>query len=190
MVAVGGIGAVVVVHLTPEQPYLRYLPVVVRRRRSCSRSSTSSCGATDATRLVESVSGTVAGTLVAVAVGRLGRHGPHARAASRSSSSARSRSPSGRPSSRCTSPPWLGALRHERSPRPPPVPSAARSCPDIDSLAGALLGLAVGVLVATLHALFDELPSLERRWPSLAAVTLPVTVTGHLVYVVGRVLVG
>ena len=62
--------------------------------------------------------------------------------------------------------------------------------PGIDPLAGALLGLAVGVLVATLHALFDQLPSLERRWPSLAAVTLPVTVTGILVYVVGRVLVG
>jgi hypothetical protein len=47
--------------------------------------------------------------------------------------------------------------------------------PGIDLVAGALLGLAVGVLVATLHALFDQLPSLRRRWPALAAVTLPVT---------------
>ena len=70
------------------------------------------------------------------------------------------------------------------------MPWAGCCCPAIDPLAGALLGLSVGVLVATLHALFDQLPSLERRWPSLAAVTLPVTVTGILVYVVGRVLVG
>ena len=62
--------------------------------------------------------------------------------------------------------------------------------PDIDVVAGLLLGLAVGILVATLHVLFDRLPTLERRRPALAAVTLPVTVTGILVYVVGRVLVG
>ena len=86
--------------------------------------------------------------------------------------------------------PWLGAVVTQRRRGRRRVPSAARSCRTSTSVPGCVLGLAVGVLVATLHALFDELPSLERRWPSLAAVTLPVTVTGTLVYVVGRVLVG
>jgi len=55
---------------------------------------------------------------------------------------------------------------------------------------GAILGAAVGVLVAALDALFDSLVELKRLLPSLAAATLPVTVSGAVVYIVGRVLVG
>jgi len=62
--------------------------------------------------------------------------------------------------------------------------------PGLDPLAGALLGVAVGVLVASIHELFDRLPALARVPASLAATVLPVPVTGVLVYVVGRVLVG
>ncbi|WP_028049676.1 hypothetical protein [Cellulomonas sp. URHD0024] len=187
VVGVGGTGAVVVVHLTAAQPYLRYLPLVfagavllaflneLLRRDGRER-------------LVESVSGTVTGTLVAVAAAGWVATG---------------RTPGGEPlvvvgalalsvgsvvvAFRLAT--WLGALVTS-------VAAAAAGAlggallKDIDVGPALLLGLAVGVLVATLHALFDELPSLERRWPSLAAVTLPVTVTGTLVYVVGRVLVG
>ncbi|HEX5331395.1 MAG TPA: hypothetical protein VFW79_02010, partial [Cellulomonas sp.] len=60
----------------------------------------------------------------------------------------------------------------------------------LDPVAGALLGLAVGVLVAAIHELFDRLPALSRVSASLAATVLPVPVTGVLVYVVGRVMVG
>jgi len=186
VIAIGGIAAVAVVHLTVSQPYLRSLPVVfagaillafinelVRRDGR--------------TRLVESVSGTVAGTLVAVAVAGWVATG---------------RTPGGEPivvigalalavgsvlvALRLAL--WIGAL----------VTTAAAAAagalggallPDIAVGPAVLLGLAVGILVATLHALFDQLPSLERPWPALAAVTLPVTVTGTLVYVVGRVLV-
>ncbi len=62
--------------------------------------------------------------------------------------------------------------------------------PGVDAVAGALLGLAVGVLVASLHVLFDRLRALRKRPAALAALVLPVTITGILVYVVGRVLVG
>ena len=170
-----------------EQPYLRDLPVVFAA--AILLAFVNELLRRDGrTRLVESVSGTVAGTLVAVAVAGWVAIG---------------RTPGGEPivvvgalalavGSAVVAlhlRPWVGAL----------VTAGAAAAagalgglllPAIDPLAGALLGLSVGVLVATLHALFDQLPSLERRWPSLAAVTLPVTVTGILVYVVGRVLVG
>lgn len=62
--------------------------------------------------------------------------------------------------------------------------------PGVEPLPGGVIGLAVGVLVAALHRLFDRLPAMRRRWPAVAGAVLPVTVTGILVYVVGRVLVG
>lgn len=187
VVALGGVGAVVVVHLTDTQPYLRDLPVVFAAAILLAFLN-ELLRRDGRTRLVESVSGTVAGTLVAVAAAGWVAIG---------------RTPGGEPIVVVGAlalavgsvvvalhlQPWVGAL----------VTAAAAAgagalggllLPAIDPLAGALLGLSVGVLVATLHALFDQLPSLQKRWPSLAAVTLPVTVTGILVYVVGRVLVG
>jgi len=186
VVAVGGIGAVVVVHQTPEQPYLRFLPVVFAG--AILLSFVSELVRRDGrARLVESVSGTVTGTLVAVAAAGWVATGS---------------TPEGEPlvvigalalavGSAVVAlhlATWLGAV----------VTSLAAAAagalggailPDIDVVPALVLGLAVGVLVATLHVLFDELPSLARPWPALAAVTLPVTVTGTLVYVVGRVLV-
>ncbi|WP_315095428.1 hypothetical protein [uncultured Cellulomonas sp.] len=187
VVALGGVGAVGVVHVTATQPFLRDLPVVFAAAVLLAFLN-ELLRRDGRTRLVESVSGTVAGTLVAVAVAGWVAIG---------------RTPGGEPivvvgalalavgSAVVALPlaPWVGALVTAGS-------AAAAGAlggllvPGVDPLAGAVLGLAVGILVATLHALFDQLPSLERRWPSLAAVTLPVTVTGILVYVVGRVLVG
>ncbi|GEM00401.1 hypothetical protein [Cellulomonas terrae] len=187
VVALGGVGAVAVVHLTVTQPYLRDLPVVFAAAILLAFLN-ELLRRDGRTRLVESVSGTVAGTLVAVAVAGWVAIG---------------RTPGGEPIVVVGAlalavgsvvvalhlQPWVGALAAAGA------AAAAGTLggfllPAIDPLAGALLGLAVGVLVATLHALFDQLPSLQQRWPSLAAVTLPVTVTGILVYVVGRVLVG
>ena len=59
--------------------------------------------------------------------------------------------------------------------------------PAVQLVAGAVLGVGVGVLVTALHALFDRFPALVRHLPSLAVVVLPVTVSGVLVYVAGRV---
>ncbi|NUU16648.1 hypothetical protein HP550_05220 [Cellulomonas humilata] len=187
VVALGGVGAVAVVHLTTTQPYLRDLPVVFAAAILLAFIN-ELLRRDGRTRLVESVSGTVAGTLVAVAV---------------SGWVAIGRTPGGEPivvvgalalavGSAVVAlhlAPWVGALVTAGAAAAAGT-LGALLLPGIDPLAGALLGLAVGVLVATLHALFDQLPSLQRRLPSLAAVTLPVTVTGILVYVVGRVLVG
>ncbi|WP_456846929.1 hypothetical protein [Cellulomonas sp. P5_C6] len=187
VVALGGVGAVVVVHLTTDQPFLRYLPVVFAA--SILLAFVNELLRRDGrTRLVESVSGTVAGTLVAVAVAGWVAIGRTPGAESLVVVGALALAV-GSAVVALHLAPWIGSL----------VTAGAAAgagalggllLPGIDPLAGALLGLAVGILVATLHALFDQLPSLERRWPSLAAVTLPVTVTGILVYVVGRVLVG
>ncbi len=62
--------------------------------------------------------------------------------------------------------------------------------PGVSPEAGALLGVAVGVLVAALDALFDSLVELKKVGPSLSAAALPVAVSGAVVYIVGRVLVG
>lgn len=187
VVALGGVGAVVVVHLTVTQPYLRDLPVVFAAAILLAFLN-ELLRRDGRTRLVESVSGTVAGTLVAVAVAGWVAIG---------------RTPGGEPIVVVGAlalavgsvvvalhlRPWVGALVTAGAAAGAGV-LGGLLLPAIDPLAGALLGLSVGVLVATLHALFDQLPSLQKRWPSLAAVTLPVTVTGILVYVVGRVLVG
>jgi hypothetical protein len=62
--------------------------------------------------------------------------------------------------------------------------------PDVESGTGLWAGVVSGMLVAGLRALFDQLPALGRKQAALAAIVLPVTVGGILVFVVGRVVVG
>jgi len=62
--------------------------------------------------------------------------------------------------------------------------------PEVAISNGLWTGVVSGMLVAGLRALFDQLPALERRQAAVAAIVLPVTVGGILVFVVGRVLVG
>lgn len=62
--------------------------------------------------------------------------------------------------------------------------------PAVEISNGLWTGVVSGMLVAGLRALFDQLPALERKQAALAAIVLPVTVGGILVFVVGRVLVG
>ncbi|WP_029289316.1 hypothetical protein [Cellulomonas sp. HZM] len=187
VIGLGGVAAVVAVDRTPDQPYLRYLPVVFAA--AILLAFVNELARRDGRdRLVESVSGTVAGTLVAVAAagwvaidrtpgaGSLVVNGALALAV-------------GSAVVALPLSPWLGAVVTTLVAAGAGAGSAAL-LPDVGVLAGLILGAAVGILVATLHVLFDRLPSLEQRRPALAAVTLPVTVTGILVYVVGRVLVG
>lgn len=53
---------------------------------------------------------------------------------------------------------------------------------------GVLVGLAAGVLTATVHHLFGQFPASGRLWPAISAAMLAVAVSGLPVYVVGRVL--
>lgn len=53
---------------------------------------------------------------------------------------------------------------------------------------GVLIGLSAGVLIATVHHLFGQFPSSGRVFPALSAAMLAVAVAGLPVYVLGRVL--
>lgn len=187
VVGLGGLGAVAAVHLTDAQPYLRDLPAVFAG--AVLLAFLAELARRDGrTRLVESVSGTVAGTLVAVAAAgwvAIGRSpgglslvvgGALALAVAAATVA-------------LAVPVWLGVVITVGSATAAGV-LGSLPLPGMGLATGALLGLAVGILVAALHVLLDRLPALEDRWPAIAAVTLPVTVTGVLVYVVGRVLVG
>ncbi len=187
VIAIGGVGAVLAVHGVADQPYLRYLPVVFAT--SILLAFVNELLRRDGrVRMVESVAGTVTGTLLAVSVAGWVAIG---------------RTPGGEPivvvgalalavGSALVALPlssWRAALVTTAAATAAGVLSTLL-LPDIDLLAGLVLGAAVGVLVSSLHVLFDALDSLADRLPSVAAVVLPVTVTGILVYVVGRVLVG
>ncbi len=53
---------------------------------------------------------------------------------------------------------------------------------------GVLVGLSAGVLIATVHRLFGQFPASGQVFPALAAAMLAVAVAGLPVYVLGRVL--
>jgi hypothetical protein len=187
VIALGGLAGVVAVLLTEGEPFLRNLPEVLAL--SVLLAFVHELVRRDGReRLVESVAGVVSGTLVAtcatgwVAVGRTDAGtavvvtGAVALAVASAVSAA---PPAG----------WLGAAITAAAGVAAGA-GAAALLPDVEALPGAVVGLAVGVLVATLHRLFDGLPSARGRWPCTAAAVLPVTVTGIVVYVVGRVLGG
>lgn len=187
VIALCGVGGVAVVQRTVDEPYLRGLPVVFAFSVLLAFvNELARRGGRE--RLVESVTGTVAGTLVAVtAAGWVAtQHAPGganllvAGALALAAGSAASALPFHG---------WTGAG----------VTTGASLVagglgglvlPVIDPLAGALLGIGVGVLVSSMQELFDRLPALSRRPAAVAALVVPVPVTGILVYVVGRVLVG
>ena len=187
VVALGGAGAVAVVYLTVGEPFLRALPVVFGA--SIVLTFINELLRTDGrAHLVESVSGTVSGTLIAAcsagwvatqrAPGGAGLVITGALALAVGSAVCALRVPG-----------WAGVgITTGAAVLAGGLGGAL--LPGLDPVAGALLGLAVGVLVASIHELFDRLPALARVPASLAATVLPVPVTGVLVYVVGRVLVG
>ncbi|WP_298454811.1 hypothetical protein [uncultured Cellulomonas sp.] len=187
VIALGGLGGVLAVTFTTGEPYLRELPevlalaVVLAFLHELVRRD-------GRERLVESVAAVVSGVLVAasvagwVAAGRTTGGEPVVVTGALALAV-------GSAVSAVHLAGWLSALVT--------IVAAAGAgagggalLPEVDVLPGALIGVAVGILIATLHRLFDRLPVMRRRWPAVAGAVLPVTVTGILVYVVGRVLVG
>ena len=187
VIAIGGAGGVIVVAATQGPPFLRELPIVVAL--AVLLAFVNELARQDGRlRLVESVTGTVTGVLVATAAAGW---------------VAAARSPGG------TSMVVGGAVALAFAAGFSTISlggwtaagitagvglvaggAVGAVMPDTDLLAGAVLGLAVGILVAALHVLFDRMPALDRRMAALAVVALPVSVSGILVYVVGRVLAG
>lgn len=187
VIALAGFGSVAAVQSTHVPPYLRLLPIVFafavllsfvnELTRRDGRGS-----------LVESVAGTVAGVLLAVsasswiAASRLNEGaalvvtGASALAAAAAVAALGWRG-------------WSGATATAGA----AVVAGGVVGAAVDGLAtfaAVVLALAVGVLLAALHVLFDRLRTLRLVPASIAAIVMPVAVSGVIVYGVGRVLVG
>lgn len=187
VVGLGGLAGVVAVALTDDEPFLRELPEVLAL--SVLLAFVHELVRRDGReRLVESVASTVSGVLVAataagwVAAWRTDGGlpvvvtGAFALAVGSAVSAVHVAG-------------WLSASLTIVAATGAGV-GAGLLVPGVDPLPAALVGTAVGILVAALRRLFDRLSSMQRRWSALAGSVLPVSVTGVLVYVVGRVLVG
>jgi hypothetical protein len=187
VVALGGVAATAVVLVTSAEPLLGDLPVVF----ACAvlLSFVAELARRDGReRLVESVTGTVAGTLVPVcAAGWLAAQrtpagdqvvvvGAVALAVASAVTALQMRG-------------WAGAGVTVGAATVTGLAVGA-VLGEIGPVSGLLLGVAVGVLVAAGDVLFDRLRALEHRLAGWSVAVLPVAVTGILVYVVGRVLVG
>ncbi len=187
VVGLGGLGAVAAVTVTPDDPFLQHMALVLAG--AVVLAFVNELLRRDGrVRMVESVSGTVTGTVLAVCVtgwvatsrltggDELVVAGAIALALGSAAVALRGRT-------------WVVYLVTV-------VAATAGGAlvgallPTVHLAAGVALGVGVGVLVAAMHALFDRLPALVRRVPAFAVVVLPVTVTGVLVYVAGRVLAG
>ncbi len=186
VVGLGGLGGVVAVTLTSGEPFLRELPEVLAL--SVLVAFVHELVRRDGReRLVESVAGVVSGVVVATAVAgwiAAGRtDGGTSVVVTGAVALAVGAAVSGVPLTG-----WAGVLLTVVVTAGAGA-GAGRLLRDVDPVDGSVIGLAVGLLVAALRRLFDRLPSLGRRTAALAGAVLPVTVTGVLVYVVGRVLV-
>ena len=186
VVALGGVGAAVAVAATHGQPPLRWLPVVVAL--AVLLAFVNELARQDGRiRLVESVTGTVTGVMVVTAaagwVGAGRTPGGTALVVTGAVSLAIAAAVSAVPLGV-----WTGVATTTGAAVVAGGTTGAAT--GLGLLPGAVLGLATGLLVASLHVLFDRLPALRRRLAGMAALVLPVAVSGILVYVVGRVLVG
>lgn len=187
VVALGGAGGAVVVGVTSGEPSLRDLPVVVAL--AVLLTFVNEMARQDGrARLVDSVSGTVTGVLVAAAgSGWIAADrtvaGPGlvvAGAVALAVGAAVSAVPLGG---------WVAVLVTTAA-AVIGGGAAAAVMPRIDPVTGVVLGVAVGLLVAVLHSLLEHVPALERRSAAVAGLVLPVSVSGIVVYVIGRVMLG
>ena len=67
--------------------------------------------------------------------------------------------------------------------------AAATLLPDIDTVSGLWCGLVAGIVVGALHLLLERLPARGARLAGLTASALPVAVCGIFVFVVGRMVI-
>ncbi len=193
VIALGGVGAVLTVTATKGALALRQLPVVLAL--AILLAFVNELARQDGRRrLVDSVAGTVTGLLVATAAsGWVASErmpgGSYLVVAGAVSLAFASFVSFGAGVSAVSHREWATAVATTAAGVVSGA-AAAAVMPDTSPLVGAFLGLGTGMLIAALDALFHRLPALRRPLASLAAIVLPVAVTGILVYVVGRVLAG
>ena len=187
VVALTGVGAVAAVWLVGDAPQLSALAVVMASALVLAFVN-ELLRRDGRERLIESVSGTVAGSVVALCAAGWIASGALAEGESLVVVGALALAV-GSAVAALPVPRWLSVVTVVAAAAAVGALGGA-AVPGVDLRVGALLGVAVGVLVAALDSLFDNFVVLERRTPALAAVALPVAVSGMVVYIVGRVLVG
>jgi len=187
VMAIAGLGAVAAITWTEGEPFLRELPAVLAL--AILLSFVNELVRPDGrTRMVESVAGTVSGVLVVVAAAGWVAAGRTVGATSLVVVAAVALAV-GTVTSVAPLSPWLGLTVAVLASGGVGL-GLAFVLPGVTPLAGALIRLAVWVLGATVREASDRMPTLTLRAAAAAAIVVPVTVTGALAYVVGRLLVG
>ncbi|WP_402468378.1 hypothetical protein [Isoptericola aurantiacus] len=186
VVLVAGLGGVAVTWFTEGEPVLRNLPLVIafslvlafvaQMLRRGGRP-----------RLVESVSGTTAGIVVAVAASGWVATGRSDAGAGLVVTSAVGLAVASAVSALPVAGGWTGSLLAVVLGGAAGA-GAASVVPDVEPVQGLTVGLVAGLVAAALRFLFDRQPALAGRRAAVSAVAVPVAVTGILVFVVGRVL--
>lgn len=183
-----GLGAAVVAWRTQGEPVLRHLPIVVAMAlvlaflaemlRRDGRS-----------RLIESVSGTVAGAFVAAAAGGWVATNRSVGGSSLVVTAAVALAVAAAVSALPAARGWVGALLAVAAASVAGA-AAGAAVPDVEPLTGLVAGFAGGLGVGAVRVLLERVPEAKRRRAAVAAATAPVAVGGMLVFAVGRVLLG
>ncbi|WP_425955939.1 hypothetical protein [Xylanimonas sp. McL0601] len=188
VVLLAGLGAAAVAWRTQGEPVLRHLPIVIAMALVLAFLA-EMLRRDGRPRLVESVSGTVAGAFVAVAaagwVATVRSVGGSALVVTAAVAIAVAAAVSALPVARG----WLGALVAVAAAAVAGA-VAGTVVPDVEPLTGLIAGVAGGLGVATLRILVERLPEVRSLRAGLTAATVPVALGGMLVFAVGRVLLG
>lgn len=186
VVILAGLGGVACVAATPEEPWLRFMPIVLAMAvflsfinemlRPVPRHS-----------LVESLVGTISGAIVAVcSVGWLATiklDGGEELAVAAAVALAVAAAVSALP----TSPTVSRVLKVVCAGIAGAV--VAIVLPALSVISGAVIGVLAGLVLMTINLLFGRLPSVQSKHAWLSVFTLPIMVMGILMYVVGRILI-
>ncbi len=184
VVGLAGLGGVAVAWATRGEPVLRHLPLVIAMALVLAFVA-EMLRRGGRPRLVESVSGTVSGCVVAVSCAGWVAAGRTEAGASLVITAAVGLAVASAVSALPVARGWAGSLVGVAV-GGGAAAGAATVAPGIDVVSGAVAGVVAGLVVAALQLLLARQPALASRRAVLAAVTAPVAVTGILVFVVGR----
>jgi len=188
VIALTGLGGVAVAWATPDEPVLRYLPLVIAMGLVLAFLS-EMLRRGGRTRLVESVSGTVTGVVVAVACAGWVAAGRSEAGAALVVTSAVGLAVASAVSALPIAARWAGSLVGVALAGAAGA-GTAFAVPTIEPVTGLVAGAVGGLVVASLRLLFEQQPALSRRRAGIAALAVPVAVAGMMVFVVGRVVQG
>ncbi|WP_041582817.1 hypothetical protein [Xylanimonas cellulosilytica] len=183
-----GLGGAAVAWRTQGEPVLRHLPIVVAMALVLAFLA-EMLRRDGRPRLVESVTGTVAGAFVAAAAAGWIATVRSVGGASLVVTAAVAIAVAAVVSALAAARGWLGALLAVAAAA---VAGAAAGAvvPDVEPLTGLVAGVTGGLGVGAMRVLLERVPQVRGRRAGLAAASVPIAVGGMLVFAVGRVLLG